>query len=70
MNVAKQLLSKADISNISAIQWGIPKKIQQKEITSREMSSHSQFEYTTAGLVVNPLFPHLGASPDRFVEFH
>ena len=34
VNVAKQLLSTADISNIPAIQWGIPKKIQQKEITS------------------------------------
>ena len=68
VNVAKRLLSKTDISHIPAIQWGISKEDTAKREYIREMSSHSQFEYTTAGLVVNPLFPHLGASPDGFVE--
>ena len=30
--------------------------------------SHQQFEYTAAGLVINPLYPHLGASPDGYTE--
>ena len=31
------------------------------------MSSHTNFVCTNAGPMVNPLFPHLGASPDGFV---
>ena len=34
----------------------------------KEMQSHTNFECTNAGLMVNPLFPHLGASPDGFVH--
>ena len=29
---------------------------------------HQQFKCTDAGLVINPLFPHLGASPDGFTK--
>ena len=29
---------------------------------------HQQFKCTDAGLVINSLFPHLGASPDGFTE--
>jgi len=31
-------------------------------------SSHINFKYANAGLMMNPLYPHLGTSPDGFVQ--
>ena len=31
-------------------------------------TSHAKFECISAGLVINPLYPHLGASPDGFTQ--
>ncbi len=67
--VAERLLSKPDISHLPAVQWGINNEdvARQDYIKEMSMSSHTNFVCTNAGLVVNPLFPHLGASPDGFV---
>ena len=67
-NIAKRVLSKPDISNIPAVQWGISKEDTAKRDYIREMSSHNEFEDTAAGLVVNTLFTHCEASPDGFVD--
>ena len=65
VNAAKRLLSKPDIS---AVQWGISKEDTAKQDHISKMSSHTNFEYTTAGFVVNSRFPYLGASPDGFIK--
>ena len=65
--VARCLLSKPDISHLPAVQWGINNEDVARQDYIKEMSSHTIFVCTNAGLVVNPLFPHLGASPDGFV---
>ena len=67
--VARQLLSKPDISHIPAIRWGVDHEDVARQDYIKEMSSsHTNFKCTNAGLVVNPLYPHLGASPDGFVQ--
>ena len=59
----------SDLSSIPAIKWGI-----ENETTAREeyivtmSSSHASFKCDLAGLVINPLYPFLGASPDGFTE--
>ena len=66
-SVAECLLSKPDISHLPAVQWAINNEDAARQDYIKEMSSHTNFVCTNAGLVVNPLFPHLGASPDGFV---
>lgn len=61
--------NQSDLSSIPAIRWGI-----ENEGTAREeynvmmSSSHAEFECSLAGLVINSLYPFLGASPDGFTE--
>lgn len=67
--LVKKLLSDVNISNIPAIKWGIEHENDAKgEYIQQMRASHTVFECTPAGLVVNPLFPHLGASPDGFTD--
>jgi len=67
--VAKRLLSKPSISHIPAIRWGVDHEDVARQNYIEEMSSsHINFKCANAGLMVNPLYPHLGASPDGFVQ--
>jgi len=65
--VAKRFLNKQDLSHIPAIRWGISNEERARQDYVITMSSHIDFECTSVGLVVNPVFPHLGASPDGLV---
>ena len=67
-NFLQRVLTKEDLSHIPAIKWGIEKEDTTREEYTRKMSQlHENFKCTTAGLVVNPQYPHLGATPDGFV---
>ena len=67
--VAKRLLSKLSISHIPAIQWGVDQEDVARQNYIEEMpSSHINFKYANVGLMVNPLYPHLDAGPDGFVQ--
>ena len=65
----QRVLMKEDLSHIPAINWGIKNQETARQEYTREMSQrHDDFKCTTAGLVVNPQYPHLGATPDGFVS--
>jgi len=65
--VTKRFLNKQDISHIRAIRWGISNEERARQEYVSAMSSRVDFECTPVGLVVNPVFPYLGASPDGLV---
>ena len=68
-SLVKKFLIKKDISHIPAIKWGIDHESDGRTEYIRQMTDlHQQFKCIDAGLVINPLFPHLGASPDGFTE--
>ena len=59
----------SDLSSIPAIKWGIENETTaQEEYIVTMSSSHASFKCDLAGLVINPLYPFLGASPDGFTE--
>lgn len=65
--LVKRLLTRKDLSFIPAIKWGIEHEEEAREAYNLKMSSsHAGFECSLAGLVINPLYPYLGASPDVF----
>ena len=67
----KRLLTRKDISSIPAVKWGVDHEdIARKEYISKMAASHQGFQCSLAGLVINPLYPHLGASPDGFTQCH
>ena len=58
-----------DLRCISAVKWSTENENNaQKEYVAMMSASCVKFEYTSAGLVINPLYPHLGASPDGFTQ--
>lgn len=64
-----QLLKHKDLSHIPAIKWGIDKEDEARRQYTEEMSAcHQNFYCKPCGLVVNPLYPHLGASPDGIIS--
>ena len=68
-NVADRLLKNKDLSHIPAVKWGIIKEDTARQAYIEEMMLlHQGFSCTKAGLVINPLYPHLGASSDGFVS--
>ena len=64
-NLVQRILTVQDISHVPA---GISNETTARQEYVGKMSSHESFTCTTAGLVVNPLYSHLGASPDGFVH--
>lgn len=67
-NFLQRVLTRENLSHIPAIKWGIEKEDTAREEYTTEMSQlHENFRCTTAGLVINPQYPHLGATPDGFV---
>ena len=64
-----RLLMPKSLSHIPAVKWGIDNKEKARQQYSQEMSiSHESFCCKPSGLVVNPLYPHLGASPDGIIS--
>ena len=68
ITIAERLLSKCDVSHLPAVRGGINHEDVARQEYIKEMQSHISFKCTNAGLVVNPLFPHVGASPDGFIH--
>ena len=66
--VADRLLKQEDLSHIPAVKWGLSKENDARQAYIKEMSCHQDFSCTKSGFVINPLYPHLGASPDGFVS--
>ena len=68
-SLLKRLLCNVDISHIPAIKWGVEKEdTARREYIAKMSSLHQGFRCTLTGLVVNPQYPFLGASPDALVE--
>ena len=68
-SLLKRLLLPVDISHIPAIKWGIEKEDLARRHYIAEMASlHQGFQCTMSGLVVDPQYPFLGASPDALIE--
>ena len=64
-----RLLRPRDLSHITAIKWGINNEDKARQQYTEEMPTcHQNFCCEPCGLVVNPLYPHLGASPDGNVS--
>ena len=56
------------VKKVPALEWGRNNGIARRAYSERQSSSHSGFRCSVAGLVINPLYPHLGASPDGRIE--
>ena len=60
--------SKFDSMKVPALRWGIVKEDEARaEYLARASDDHVELMHESAGLHVNPNFPHLGASPDGVV---
>ena len=69
LSLCKRLLSSKSLSHIPAIKWGIDNEENARQEYIAHMSScHQNFCCELSGLVVNPLYPHLGASPDGVIS--
>ena len=67
--VADRLLKNEDLSHIPAVKLGINKEdTARQQYTMEMLSVHQDFCCTKAGLIINSLYPHLGASSDGFVS--
>ena len=63
------LYNSTDLSEVPAIQWVIKNESQAQQQYTESMSlRHTNFKCTSVGLVINLLYPHLGASPDGFIS--
>ena len=50
---------------VPALEWGRNNEdVARKAYSKRQTASHSGFRYSVSGLVINPLYPYLGASLD------
>ena len=57
------------VINSTSIAWGRDHESCAREEYKRQVQSqHQEFSLVTTGLHVNPLFPHLGASPDGLIS--
>ena len=53
-----------DLSHIPAVKWGIANEsIAREEYINAMSIKHENFTCDLSGLWINPLYPHLGASP-------
>ena len=58
-----------DYAKVPAVEWGIDHENEARDAYVKKMKeTHQSFEIELAGLYVNPLSPHLGASPDGLVS--
>ena len=69
-SLLKQICS-TEHSNVTtaALEWGVKnEETARSSYSAKQATMHTQFSCTPAGLVVNPEYPHLGASPDGWVN--
>ena len=68
-SLIQSILERKYISKIPAIKWGIDHECEARKVYVRKMKeTHQFFKVELAGLCVNPLSPHLGASSDGLVS--
>ena len=71
MSLVKTVMGeyKFDSTKVPALNWGITHEdIARKEYIALVLEDHVELECVESGLHVNPLFPHLGATPDGVVN--
>ena len=67
--IERLLYDSKDLKNVPAIKWGRENEdTARKEYQTRKEQTHTNFKCVLSGLVVNPLYPHLGASPDGVIN--
>ena len=67
--LVKKLLTRKNLTFVPAIKWVIDsEEIAEQDYVSNMTILHQEFESTLAGLVINPLYPYLRASPDGFTQ--
>lgn len=58
-----------DLGNIPAINWGrVNEANARQDYKERKQATHTNFTCTMSGLIINPSYPHLGASPDGLID--
>ena len=63
--LVSRYLKPNDVSTLPAIKWGVANESTARDAYAQQMShTHVSFECRISGLVVHPLYPCLGASPD------
>ena len=69
-SLVKQLMERSRLfSSVPAIQWGIEHEdVARKAYLELAREKHINLHYTSAGLYINPSFPHLGATPDGLIS--
>jgi len=68
-SLVRTCLIKKDIGHVPAIKWGIDHESDGKrEYFNQHKGIHQEFKVTNSGLIINPSFVHLGASPDGLTE--
>lgn len=68
-SVINQILQENKISEVPAMKWGIKNEnVARTAYVELMKCSHESFEVSDAGLFINPIAPHLGASPDGMVS--
>jgi len=68
-SVTSKIMGYTSSRNVPALAWGKNnEKLAREAFTSNQMTCHDSLIVEEVGLVVNPKFPHLGASPDGIVH--
>ena len=68
-SLIQSILERKDLSKMPAVKWGIDHESEARDAYITAMQEkHQSFEFQMAGLYINPLSPHLGASPDGLVS--
>lgn len=68
-SLIQSILERKSTPKIPAVKWGIDHESEAREAYVKKMQeSHQDFKVEMAGLYVNPLSPHLGASCDGLVS--
>ncbi len=69
-SLTSKIMGYTSSRNAPALAWGNNnEKLAREAFTSNQMTCHDSLRVEEVGLVVNPKFPHLGASPDGIVHY-
>lgn len=63
--LSKSIVNPADLSKIPAINYGLKMEDNVKELVRKHFNNHT---FRNVGLVINPKYPYLGASPDGLLH--
>ena len=69
-SLVKQVMERSAISShVPALRWGIDNEdVAREEYMELGREKHTNFQCTASGLHVNPVCPHLGATPDGMIN--